>query len=165
MHCLIFYLETKHLSELTQNSPFYSVLEADTNFMNVDRAYPQCPLYFHYILSMIVNIFVFLSPSRQKSLTSPVSLGCTPLNKFSIEIHINLKVKHHPFAPCIREGGNSQLSISPLLKCEGWLYNVMDSKNFEINSQEPPCTGGLRNLHAPIETCRKYKNMKIWILF
>ena len=32
-------------------------------------------------------------------------------------------------------GDNSQLFISQLLKYEGWLYNVMDDKKIEINSQ------------------------------
>ena len=31
-------------------------------------------------------------------------------------------------------------------------YNVMDDKKIEINSQKPPCTGGLKSLHDPIGT-------------
>ena len=30
----------------------------------------------------------------------------------------------------------------------------------DIDSQESPCTGGLKILHAPIETCRKCKKKK-----
>ena len=37
-------------------------------------------------------------------------------------------------------GDNLQLFISPLLKYEEWLYNIIDDKNFEINSLEPHCT-------------------------
>ena len=39
---------------------------------------------------------------------------------------------------------NLQLFISLLLKDEEWLYNIIDDKNFEINSLEPPCTVGLK---------------------
>ena len=55
-------------------------------------------------------------------------------------------------------GDNLQLFISPLLKYEGWLYNIIDDKNFEINSLEPPCTGGLNIPHTPMGTCRNAKN-------
>ena len=34
-------------------------------------------------------------------------------------------------------GDNLQLFISPLLKYEEWLYNIMDDENLEINSLEP----------------------------
>ena len=49
----------------------------------------------------------------------------------------------------VGRGDNLQLFISPLLKYEGWLYNIIDDKNFEINSLEPPCTGGLKIPHTP----------------
>ena len=49
----------------------------------------------------------------------------------------------------VGRGDNLQLFISPLLKYEGWLYNIIDDKNFEINSLEPPCTGGLKISHTP----------------
>ena len=55
-------------------------------------------------------------------------------------------------------GDNLQLFISPLLKYEGWLYNIIDDKNFEINSLEPPCTGDLKTPHTPMGTCRNAKN-------
>ena len=55
-------------------------------------------------------------------------------------------------------GDNLQLFISPLLKYEGWLYNIIDDKNFEINSLESPCTGGLKIPHTPMGTCRNAKN-------
>ena len=58
----------------------------------------------------------------------------------------------------VGRGDNLQLLISPLLKYEEWLYNIIDDKNFEINSQEPPCTGGLKIPHTPIGTCRNAKN-------
>ena len=38
-------------------------------------------------------------------------------------------------------GDNLQLFISPLLKKEEWLYNIIDDKIFEINSLEPPVQG------------------------
>ena len=41
----------------------------------------------------------------------------------------------------IGRGDNLQLFISPLLKYEGWLYNIIDDKNFEINSLDPPVQG------------------------
>ena len=47
----------------------------------------------------------------------------------------------------LRRGDNLQLFISPLLKYEEWLYNIIDNKFFEINSLEPP-----------IGTCRNAKN-------
>ena len=50
----------------------------------------------------------------------------------------------------IGRGDNLQLFISPLLKYEGWLCNIIDNNNFEINSLEPPCTGGLKTPHTPI---------------
>ena len=37
----------------------------------------------------------------------------------------------------VGKGDNLQLFISPLLKYEGWLYNIIDDKNFEITSLEP----------------------------
>ena len=55
-------------------------------------------------------------------------------------------------------GDNLQLFISRLLKYEEWLYNIIDDKNFEINSLEPPCTGGLKIPHTPMGTCRNAKN-------
>ena len=57
----------------------------------------------------------------------------------------------------IGKGDNLQLFISPLLKYEEWLYNIIDDKNFEINSLELPCTGGLKIPHTPIGTCRNEK--------
>ena len=58
----------------------------------------------------------------------------------------------------VGRGDNLQLFISPLLKYEGWLYNIIEDKNFEINSLEPPCTGGLKIPHTPMGTCRNAKN-------
>ena len=58
----------------------------------------------------------------------------------------------------VGSGDNLQLFISPLLKYEEWLYNIIDDKNFEINSLEPPCTEGLKIPHTPIGTCRNAKN-------
>ena len=58
----------------------------------------------------------------------------------------------------VGRGDNLQLFISPLLKYEGCLYNIIDDKNFEINSLEPPCTGGLKIPHTPMGTCRNAKN-------
>ena len=49
----------------------------------------------------------------------------------------------------VGRGDNLQLFICPLLKYEEWLYNIIDDKNFEINSLEPPCTGGLKIPHTP----------------
>ena len=50
-----------------------------------------------------------------------------------------------------------------------WLCNIIDDKNFEFNSLEPPPppprTGGLKTPHAPTETCRNAKKWKFWILF
>ena len=63
----------------------------------------------------------------------------------------------------VGRGDNTQLFISPVLEYEGWWYNVMDDKNFEIDSQEPPW--GYQEFTCPIETCRKCKNMRISILF
>ena len=57
----------------------------------------------------------------------------------------------------VGRGDNLQLFISPLLKYEGWLYNIVDDKNIEINSLEPPCTGGLKITHIPMGTCRNAK--------
>ena len=59
----------------------------------------------------------------------------------------------------VGRGDNLQLFISPLLKYEGWLYNIIDDKNFEINSLEPPCTGSLKIPHTlwgPVEI-QKFK--------
>ena len=67
------------------------------------------------------------------------------------------KIRTH-ILPVIGRGDNLQLFISPLLKYEGWLYNIVDDKNFEINSLEPPCTGGLKIPHTPIGTSRNAKN-------
>ena len=61
----------------------------------------------------------------------------------------------------VERSDNLQLFISPLLKYEGWLYNIIDDNNFEINSLEPPSTGGLKIPHTPMGTCR---NAKIKIL-
>ena len=65
--------------------------------------------------------------------------------RFSIGLHSVLLIR---LFIGVGRGDYSQLFISPLLKYEGWLYNVMDDKNFEIISQEPPCTGGLKSSHA-----------------
>ena len=65
----------------------------------------------------------------------------------------------------VGRGDNLQLFISPLLKYEEWLYNIIDDKNFEITSLEPPCTGGLKIPRTPIRTCRNAKNEKFEILF
>ena len=48
----------------------------------------------------------------------------------------------------VGRGDNLQLFISPLLKYEGWLYNIIDDKNFEINSLEPPVQG-VWKFHIP----------------
>ena len=58
----------------------------------------------------------------------------------------------------VGRGDNLQLFISPLLKYEGYLYNIIDDKNFEINSLEPPVPGGLKIPHTPMGT---YRNAKI----
>ena len=58
----------------------------------------------------------------------------------------------------VGRGDNLQLFIFPLLKCEEWLYNIIDDKNFEINSLEPPCTGVWRFHMTPMGTCRNAKN-------
>ena len=58
----------------------------------------------------------------------------------------------------IGRGDNLQLFISPLLNYEEWSNNIIDDKNFEINSLEPPCTGGLKVPRTPIGTCRNAKN-------
>ena len=60
---------------------------------------------------------------------------------------------------------NLQLFISPLLKYEGWLYNIINDKNFEISSLEPPCTGGLKIPHTPMGTCRNAKNENFELCF
>ena len=65
----------------------------------------------------------------------------------------------------IGRGDNLQLFISPLLKYEVWLYNIIDDKNFEINSLEPPCTGGLKTPHTPIGTYRNEKNENFQFFF
>ena len=57
----------------------------------------------------------------------------------------------------VGRGDDLQLFISPLLEYEEWLYNIIDDKNFEINSLEPPCTGGLKTSHTPMGTCRNEK--------
>ena len=50
----------------------------------------------------------------------------------------------------VGRGDNLQLFISPLLKYEEWLYNIIDDKNFAINSLEPHCTGeGVWRFHIP----------------
>ena len=36
----------------------------------------------------------------------------------------------------VGRGDNLQLFISPLLKYEEWLYNIIDDKVYEINSLE-----------------------------
>ena len=58
----------------------------------------------------------------------------------------------------VGRGDNLQLFISPLLKYEEWLYNIIDDKNFEINSLEAPCTGGLKIPRTPIGTCKNAIN-------
>ena len=60
----------------------------------------------------------------------------------------------------VGKGDNLQLFISLLLKYEGWLYNIIDDKNFESSSLEPPCTGGLKIPHIPMGTCRTAKKLK-----
>ena len=57
-------------------------------------------------------------------------------------------------------GDNLQLFISPLLKYEEWLHNIIDDKNFEISSMESPWTGDLKIPQTPISigTCRNAKN-------
>ena len=60
----------------------------------------------------------------------------------------------------VGRGDNLQLFIPPLLKYEGWLYNIIDDENFEINSLEPPCTGGLKITHTPMGPLQMQK-MKI----
>ena len=57
-------------------------------------------------------------------------------------------------------GDNLQLLISPLLKYEGWLYNIIDDKNFEINSLEPPVQGVWR-FHIPPWGPVEMQKMKI----
>ena len=70
----------------------------------------------------------------------------------------------HPRTPLfryvlpVRRGDNLQLFISPLLRYEGWLNNIIDDKNFEINSLETPCTGGLKIPYTPMGTCRNAWN-------
>ena len=49
----------------------------------------------------------------------------------------------------VGRGDNLQLFISPLLKYEGWLYNIIDDKSFEINSLEPPVQG-VWKFHIPL---------------
>ena len=71
--------------------------------------------------------------------------------EFKVTVHYGLKVGR---------GDNLQLFISPLLNHEEWLYNIIDDKKFEINSLEPPCTGGLKIPHTTIGTWRNAK-MKI----
>ena len=59
----------------------------------------------------------------------------------------------------IGRGDNLQLFISPLLKYEGSLYNIIDDKNFEINSWEPPVQGVWKfHIHPAMGTCRNAKN-------
>ena len=77
--------------------------------------------------------------------------------------YFSVFVTDRPYFLCDMElkvgrGDNLQLFISPLLKYEEWLYNIIDDKNFEINSLEPPCTGGLKIPHTPMGTCRNAKN-------
>ena len=57
--------------------------------------------------------------------------------------------------------------FSHCYKNEEWLYHIIDDKNFEISSLEPPCTGGLKIPHTPVGTCKnaKKKKKKKWILF
>ena len=70
----------------------------------------------------------------------------------------NMAIKLDQEVITVGRGDNLQLFISPLLKYEGWLYNIIDDKNFEINSLEPPCTGGLKIPHTPMGTSRNAKN-------
>ena len=58
----------------------------------------------------------------------------------------------------VGRGDNVQLFISPLLKYEEWLYNIIGDKKFEINTLEPLCIGGLKIPHNPIGTYRNAKN-------
>ena len=50
-----------------------------------------------------------------------------------------------------------QLFISPLLKYEEWVYNIIDDNNFEITSLEP-LYRDIKIPPAPIGTCRNEKN-------
>ena len=63
----------------------------------------------------------------------------------------------------VGRGDNLQLFISPLLKYEEWLYNIIDDKNYEINSLEPSYRG-LKITHTPIGTCRNSKNENTFII-
>ena len=74
-------------------------------------------------------------------------------------------VKNGIKPPLLGRGDNLQLFISPLLKYEEWLYNIIDDKNFKINSLEPPCTGGLKIPHTPMGTCRNAKNYNFEFCF
>ena len=67
----------------------------------------------------------------------------------SEQVQFEHMLKVGPNSLIVGRGDNPQLFISPLLKYEGWLYNIRDDKNFEINSLEPPCTGGLKIPHTP----------------
>ena len=60
----------------------------------------------------------------------------------------------------VGRGDNLQLFISPLLKYEGWLYNIIDNKDFKINSLEPPCTG-VWKFHIPPWGPVEMQKMKI----
>ena len=55
----------------------------------------------------------------------------------SVPIQFTYFTKH----TLVGRGDNLQLFISPLFKYEEWLYNIIDDKNFEINSLEPPVQG------------------------
>ena len=60
--------------------------------------------------------------------------------------HNVMSIKDFP----VGRGDNLQLFISPLLKYEGWLYNIIDDKKFEINSLEPPPpVQGVWKFHIP----------------
>ena len=54
-------------------------------------------------------------------------------------------------------GDNLQPFISPLLKYEEWLYNIIDDKNVEINSLEPHYTGGSEDSTYQIGTLEMQK--------
>ena len=62
-------------------------------------------------------------------------------------------------------GDNLQLFNSPLLKYEGWLFNIIDDKNFEINSLEPPVQGVWRFYIPPWGPIEMQKmNILIFVL-
>ena len=66
----------------------------------------------------------------------------------------------------LRRGDNSQL-FSLLLRYEGCLYNVMDDKEIEINSQEPTLYRGSERLTCPnrnLYKMQKYGNLNFVLI-